>query len=443
MEHFKALVGVVETYGGAYSCKPGLVATELDAQGMKPEDIATADCAAIIKAKEVCRECYLLCMLLRGADNGRYYQFKVDLSNDMTKGTDNYPKTMVETMRMLTDYVPPPRLQHVRDPDDEGLAFIQGEGGASRGPKKDIKCYHCSGPHYKNECPNLKLLDLGTQNLNIDNCNNEHNLFLANDDYGLVQKQVKGVQGILSPYHTYIDTCMSYSSTPYPELLSNLKKQVRGLISHSNAGLCGMDSSGSLGALEQVWLNESGVAMIIPLKQLKKLCPVVYDSTCHGGTFVCRTKDGDVVLKNNGKGMPYLDLRELKAKAVLSFAPKAALSLVQTVQGNMEGFTKREVEEARKACEAQAVLGHPTNRDFLGMVRGGMISNCPVTANAVTNACQIFGPDLAGVRGRTVRRPPESVTTNYVQIPWVILERHQLVTLAVDIMFCQWSTFSG
>ena len=75
------------------------------------------------------------------------------------------------------------------------------------------------------------------------------------------------------------------------------------------------------------------------------------------------------------------------------------------------------------------------NNDFLGMVRGGMISHCPLTANAVKNAHQIFGPDLAGIRGRTVRRPPESVTTNYVQIPRAVLERHQLVTLAVDVMF--------
>ena len=43
--------------------------------------------------------------------------------------------------------------------------------------------------------------------------------------------------------------------------------------------------------------------------------------------------------------------------------------------------------------------------------------------------------DLAGVRGRTVRRPPESVRTEYVQIPRAILERHQLVTLTVDVMF--------
>ena len=115
--------------------------TELVAQGMRPEDVDSSDQAAIIKAKEVChRECYLSCMLLRGADNSRYYQFKVDLSNDMTNGINNYPKTMFETMRMLTNYVPPPRLQRVHNPDGEGLAFVQGEVGVMHGPKKDLKC---------------------------------------------------------------------------------------------------------------------------------------------------------------------------------------------------------------------------------------------------------------------------------------------------------------
>jgi hypothetical protein len=115
--------------------------------------------------------------------------------------------------------------------------------------------------------------------------------------------------------------------------------------------------------------------------------------------------------------MPYLNLREPKAKA--------ALSLMQTVQGNMEGFTKRKVKEACEACKAQAMLGHPTNCNFLGMVHGGMISNCPMSANTLTNAHLIFGPDLAGVRGRTVQRPPESVTTDYVQIPQEILQLEQ------------------
>ena len=64
--------------------------------------------------------------MLHGTDNSRYFQLKVDLSNDMTKGAENYPKTIVETLRLLTDYVPPPRLQRVHDPEGEGLGLRPG-----------------------------------------------------------------------------------------------------------------------------------------------------------------------------------------------------------------------------------------------------------------------------------------------------------------------------
>jgi hypothetical protein len=132
--------------------------------------------------------------------------------------------------------------------------------------------------------------------------------------------------------------------------------------------------------------------------------------------------------------MPYLDLHKLEAEVVLSFV-KMAMLFVQTVRGNMEGYTQQKVEETCSACEAQVVLGHLTNRNFLGMVRSGMITNCPVSPDAVINSNSIFGPNLAGVRGRMVRRPPESVTTNHIQIPRALLEWHQRVTWAVDAMF--------
>ena len=55
VEHFKALVGVVETYGGVYSREPRLEATELVAQGMKPQDVDTAGSTDIKKAEAVWR----------------------------------------------------------------------------------------------------------------------------------------------------------------------------------------------------------------------------------------------------------------------------------------------------------------------------------------------------------------------------------------------------
>jgi hypothetical protein len=175
---------------------------------------------------------------------------------------------------------------------------------------------------------------------------------------------------------------------------------------------------------------------------------VSYDSRRNGGCFIIHTNQGNIIVKNNSKGMPYLNVRDMEAEVALLFiqttigaveaamvALARAVSFIQTVRGNMEGYMQHEVKDARAARKAQAMLGHPIDRDFLGMVRSGMILNCPVTPSAVQNANHIFGPDLAGVRGRMVRRPPESVTTNYVQIPCVLLEQHQRVTLAVDGMF--------
>jgi hypothetical protein len=100
-------------------------------------------------------------MILCKADNSRYSQLKNDLSNDMTKGTNNFPKTIVETMHLLTNCKASLRLQQVHDPDGEGLAFVQGKGTMPRilkreiASKDEIKCWHCSKMgHYKNEPQN-------------------------------------------------------------------------------------------------------------------------------------------------------------------------------------------------------------------------------------------------------------------------------------------------
>jgi hypothetical protein len=69
--------------------------------------------------------------------------------------------------------------------------------------------------------------------------------------------------------------------------------------------------------------------------------------------------------------MPYLDMQEPKTKAALLFN--------QTVRGNMEGYTRRKVKEACATQEAQAMLGQPTDQEFLGMMNSGMILNFPVT----------------------------------------------------------------
>ena len=64
-----------------------------------------------------------------------------------------------------------------------------------------------------------------------------------------------------------------------------------------------------------------------------------------------------------------------------------------------------------------------------------MITNCPVTTTAITNARNIFGKDLANVRGKTVRWAPAPVVGDYVAVPKGVIERNKTVTLAADVFF--------
>jgi hypothetical protein len=113
-----------------------------------------------------------------------------------------------------------------------------------------------------------------------------------------------------------------------------------------------MDHAGELGDIKPVWVNNGGVASVIPLKILEKIWPITYNSAkgINQGHFVIHSGQGDIVVRNNSRGMPYLDIRELEGEVALCLIQDT----IDTVRKTMEGFTKREVEEAKAAREGRA-----------------------------------------------------------------------------------------
>ncbi len=74
----------------------------------------------------------------------------------------------------------------------------------------------------------------------------------------------------------------------------------------------------------------------------------------------------------------------------------------------MDRFTKRKVKEAHLAHKAQSVLGHVSNGEMTKLVSNASgITNLPFHALAVANTDAIYGKDLGGGRGKTVRKKPE------------------------------------
>jgi hypothetical protein len=81
------------------------------------------------------------------------------------------------------------------------------------------------------------------------------------------------------------------------------------------------------------------------------------------------------------------------------------------------------------------MVGYPTDKEFKGMEREKLITNCPITVLDLENANRIFSPDLASLREKTIRTKPYHVCIEYIQIPWDFVELHKYVTLVADLMF--------
>ncbi len=99
---------------------------------------------------------------------------------------------------------------------------------------------------------------------------------------------------------------------------------------------------------------------------------------------------------------------------------------MNTVQGNLESYTRHEIKKAQEARRLQGMIGNPTKREFARMVCEKLITYCPVTVQDDHNANQIFGPDFANLRGKTTRTKLEHIRVDYVKIPRDFIEMQNM-----------------
>jgi hypothetical protein len=136
---------------------------------------------------------------------------------------------------------------------------------------------------------------------------------------------------------------------PYAHLLKNLMKHLCSLCGHRNSGFTTVDMASNLNAIKKMWLNKCGVVSGVPLKVLEMIWPISYHSKkrMNPGHFIIHTDKGGIVVKNNLHRMPFLNLKEVETEVALCLIQDT----IKTVQNNMEGFTKPEVEVAKAAHE--------------------------------------------------------------------------------------------
>jgi hypothetical protein len=256
------------------------------------------------------------------------------------------------------------------------------------------------------------------------------------DNYLLVQKSGSSPRRPICSDLVLLDSQSTVHLFSDPNHVKNIRPAIHPIRVHCNKGALETTQEADFGRTP-VFFDPRGIANVLSLYQLGQKFKVTYDSTDRGGVFKVFTHAGVIEFTPTEKGLHAINLRENPdaAYVLVNDAELTSPPPITTVRNNYEGFTKKQVVQATAARRLMGMIGAPTEREFQGLVRQNMIKDCPISHEDVVNAHKIFGPDLANIRGKTVRRQPAHVHTEIVAVPQEILSNQSNVTLTADIMF--------
>jgi hypothetical protein len=155
-----------------------------------------------------------------------------------------------------------------------------------------------------------------------------------------------------------------------------------------------------------VWFDKTAITNILALSNLIKQYRVTYDSD-----------QKMFVVHRDKAGKPNMEFRMHESGLHIYDPKQEALMFITTVTGNKEGFTKRQIKGAEVARTLYATLGYPSWNDFKWVLRSNQIKDCPVTVQDADVAFQIWGKNIAALKGKTARSKPATVAQDYVKVP--------------------------
>src|SRR5210317_193221 len=422
---------------------------------------------------------------LRNMDPKRYSKIKEDLWNDFCKGQNNYPKTITESYELQTVYW----RNKSNNKNNKSNNNNNNEGGLSffNAKHKNKTCFTCGEKgHISPECPKNNNNTNNTNNSHNNNNSNSNNRGLSNaqqqnnknnnnNSNNPVYNRSTGSQHFqvattfsffnkakISDENNYNNMIKEFNykniMKAYEEckcamsnngddqnvsnlkewflldsqstidifcnlsLLNNIETVKNGITLQTNAGEIYINKMGNLNGYGKVWCDERAITNILCLNNIKKLYRVTYDSASDD-TFIFHKNNSLIKFTCSQNGLYFHD------------TDNGQIHLLNTVEENMAGFSEHQINRAKKARDLYAMVGYPTVKDFIAMIKNNMLMNCLVTVEDIKNAEKIFGPDIHVLKGKTVRQKPMPVTVDYVKIPAKILTLYHKVVLAIDIFF--------
>jgi hypothetical protein len=210
------------------------------------------------------------------------------------------------------------------------------------------------------------------------------------------KQSMKGPQGFDLRGVVLLDNQSTVDIFCNKEFVSNIQPAPEPMILKSNSGeLIAHHIANVAEYDEPVWFSKKAITKIFTLKNMKKQYRVTYNSLEKTFLVDCEAAGlPNLLFKKHGNGLHFFDPRQ------------ADFSFVKTVESNMRLYSKWQVVCTDKACSLYASLRFPSQKDFTWILRSNQIKDSHVTVEDAMVAYKIWGPSVATLKGKTVRKRP-------------------------------------
>jgi Reverse transcriptase (RNA-dependent DNA polymerase)/Zinc knuckle len=389
------------------------------------------------------------------SDQRRYGGLCSELENNFARGLNHYPHDLTAAYNLLLNYKAAPATSRPPRRDGNtsasgaevsGVSFLQAADptpGTNNITHERVKCYNCQlYGHYSADCPTsaqdgVQMLQTTTMPTQADQIPTEETLDSASS-FSFAQAATG--HNIIPHDWILLDSQSTVSVFNNRALLTDIRKSNTILRVHTNGGTQISTEKGHIRNFGDVWYNPKSLANILSMAEVRKVCRITMDTSLEAAMHVHR-KDGTIMtFKEYTSGLYFFDTGTPSPPN--TYSPGHDYLFLNTVAANKQRYTRHEIEGADKARALYRKIGRPSEKDFTHILQNNLIRNCPITADDARRALRIYGPDIATLKGKTVKKQNEGIPDyQAIQIPAPIIAQYKNVRLFIDIFWVNGNPF--